>query len=148
MAAELRWSARFCEPRLRRLPSGSCRRFLELLQLCSSVCIVAECHGEECVFLDARMAVDEQIFKIVVSCKVFENSLERVEVEASVENGQNLVELVPRWTEDQVAIFQLQSAGQIENSLVNGSLMLEHIVYRRFDIRISDSEDNVKTRTL
>src|SRR5207244_13575501 len=84
------------------------------------------------------MAVNEKIFKIVVSCKVFENSLECVEVESCVENGQDLVELVSCWTEDQVAIFQLQSAGQIENSLANGSLMLEHIVYRRFDIHISD----------
>src|SRR5213082_350696 len=103
---------------------------------------------ERRVSFSMPMAVDEQIVKIVVSCKVFENSLERVEVEAGVENGQNIVELVPCRAENQATSLQLDLAGQIHNRLANRDLVLEHIVYRRLNIRIRDSEDNVKPGTL
>ena len=46
------------------------------------------------------MAVDQEIVEVVVSGEVFENSLERVEVEARVENGENLVELMSCRAED------------------------------------------------
>ena len=85
---------------------------------------------------------------MVVSGKVFENFLEGVEIEACVENGQNLIELVSRRTEDQTTGLQLDFAGKIENSLANLNPVLEHIVNRRSNIRVRDSEDNVKPRAL
>jgi hypothetical protein len=50
-------------------------------------------------------------------------------------------------TEDQTTGLQLDFTGKIENSLANRRLVLEYIVNRRSDIRVRDSEDNVKTRT-
>ena len=84
---------------------------------------------------------------MVVSGKVFENFLECVEIEACVENGQDLVELVSRGTEDQATSLQLDSACKVENSLANLNPVLEHVVNRRSNIGVRDSEDNVKPRT-
>src|SRR6267143_3219134 len=110
--------------------------------------MVAERHGEEGVFLDARMAIDQEIVKIVVSSEVLENFLECVEIEACLENGENLVQLVSCGTEDQASRLQLDFAGKIDNGLANRNLVLKYIVNRRSNIRVRDSEDNVKPRAL
>jgi hypothetical protein len=92
------------------------------------------------------MAIDQEIVKIVVSSEVLENFLECVEIEACLENGENLVQLVPCGTEDQATRLQLDFAGKIDNSLANRNLVLKYIVNRRSNIRVRDSEDNVKPR--